>query len=287
MSDKMNFFKKNLFKSMYFKPVSYLAAKILNKYSKPYKSVIFVASTGRSGTGTLHKIFESLGHVKAYHEPRPIMHAKLMIDKNNGDDTEAKKTFYDIKTNMIALENLSGKYDHYMEANHMFIKSFYEYAYDYFKDKLKVVYLKRDPLLVAKSMYELDTIPGKNKLGNKWYLDYKGKNNIIKIESKLDNELTHDYYKCLWYCYEIEARVIKMKDELKDLEVIDIDISDLNDLEKVEELLSKLDVEFDNDKLKNVVGLKHNKKVESKIRPIDLSECKEMHSRFLEFLGNR
>ena len=63
----------------------------------------------------LYKIFENGINVKSLHEPKPRMHSDMMIRKNKGDDSLAKKIFYNVKINMIMLENLFSNYDYYIE----------------------------------------------------------------------------------------------------------------------------------------------------------------------------
>ena len=269
---------------MYIPFVGKYLTKLLNKYAKPYKKLIFVASTGRSGTGTLHKIFEALRNVRAFHEPVPLMHSRLMYEKNNEDARRAKKTYRRVKSTMIKLDNVGYDCDYYIESNHMFIKSFIDYAFKEYGLNMEIIHLYRDPVLVAKSMYELDTIPGVTRLGNKWYLDYKAAGNLLQMRDVLDSELTHHFYKCLWYYYEVEERVKFYKNKYPQIKFHDIATEDLNNKEKVIALLEALEIEFDPAVLTETIGHKTNTKSSSKVNKLSLEEAQKMHVLFLEAL---
>jgi len=279
----MNFIKKIVYKSLYSSACSSFFKTIFKYISKPYESYIFVISTGRSGTGTLFEIFNTIEDTVAYHEPKPIMNDTLMIDNNNNNSTKAKEIFFKVKSNIIQYDNIFKKNKNYMESNHMFIKSFHEFAYDLYKNKLKVIYLHRNPILVAKSFYEIGSIPGTNK-GNKWLLDYKAKNNLLQLKNELENDYKHDYYKCLWYCYEIEKRANKFQKEHSDLKFIKIDTEELNNAKTVENLLNFLNCKFNDKILNKTVGKKFNQKSKNKKNVLDIQECENMNKQFISLI---
>lgn len=280
----MNPLKKIVYKSLYIPMVGLYISKLLDRRIKPYKKVFFVASTGRSGTGTLYEIFHRLNNVRSFHEPVPLMHDRLMAEKNNEDATRANKTYRRVKSTMMKLDNVGYNCDYYFESNHMFIKSFIDYAVKEFGEKMEIIHLYRDPVLVAKSMYELDTIPGATRLGNKWYLDYRASGNLLQMQEALENDLTHGFYKCLWYYYELEERVKFYKQKYPQIRFHDIATEDLNDKAKVMGLLDALEIEYDEAALNEIVGHKTNTKGSSKVNTLSLEEATAMHETFLKTL---
>lgn len=269
--------KKNI-KKVIKPPIFWIYSFVLKYMIPQYSQVIFVASTGRSGTDSLSKLFFLIKDVYSLHEPKPIMNGIPMIEKNQGNDSAAKRVYYNIKRNTIRKKYLMGK-KIYFESNHMFIKSFIEYAIEDFGDKVTVIHLYRDPIKVAMSLYNLNMIPG-TKIANDWYLDYRATNNHIQIVDILEKDLKHDFYKCLWYWYEIEARTLYWKKFYQDIKFIDFRTEDLNEYESVVGLLNELNIKFDKETIQLNIGKRHNKKVQSKTSSISFEDAESMHKVF-------
>ena len=265
-------------------PISRIVSFVLKHLFPGYEKVIFVASTGRSGTGSISRLFASIDDVCSLHEPEPVIGGATMIEKNKGNEHLARKIYTNVKSNVIRLERLTGKRI-YFESNHMFIKSFIEYAVEDFGNKVTVIHLYRNPVSVAKSLFDLQMIPGTER-ANEWYLDYKGNGNQIRIAEILDtNErFAHDFYKCLWYWYEIEARVSFWKNRYKEIRFVDFKTEDLNKYGCVTELLQELGIKYDEKKIKSNMDKKFNLKVSEKVVTLDVKEAQVMHQSFREML---
>jgi len=143
-----------------------------------YENYIFVVTTGRSVSGTLANIFKKIKSVHAEHEPYPIMHNNLDLPKKLFKIWNWY-LFYFVKYPSILLSRKEGEKT-YLETNHLFLKSFLKYATRVFKNKIRIIHLIREPHLVAKSIYEINKIPGK-KLGNRWYLNPADVDNQINF----------------------------------------------------------------------------------------------------------
>lgn len=221
------------------------------------KHYVFCASTGRSGTTSLQHIFEAADNAYTTHESHPIMNKEVLINYNNGDFEAAELEFNTRKLLRIAYNSLFKEV--YVESSHMFIKCFADPAYRVFKKKLKVVVLERDPVAVALSMLARGNIPGKEG-GNKWFLDPKATQNIIKIEKTLyeDPGFTHDFYKCLWYCFEIKARILQFQQRHPDVPLFFIDTEELNNFERNREMLEFFKITYNETRLKELTGTRAN-----------------------------
>jgi len=268
-------------------PISNLFAFSLKKFTTPYEKVFYVASTGRSGTDSLSKLFEVIPNFYSTHEPKPAMNDFEMIEKNNGNAIPMKKLYHNSKSNMIRLGQLKHK-KYYLEANHIFIKGFIEEVVEDFGDKLEVIHLYRDPVKVAKSILELQRVPSTAR-GNEWYLDYKAKNNIIQIEDELNSndDFKHDYYKCLWYWYEIEARTFFYRNKYRTIRFIDFKTENLNNYDDIVSLLNKLEITYDSETIKSIVGIKHNQKKSNKTELLSSEAAEEMHENFKKMLNSK
>ena len=164
-------------------------------------SVVFVATTGKSGTTWLkNQLGQNLKNSSVTHENGPVM----TFEENLYVCWKEKKA--------KILEVLNdGK--NYVETNHMFIKTFCERAV---KDKdikplLKVVCLERKPELVARSLYAARTVPGVDNTAKRWLLDPDSPDNLVPLP--LDDPVV----RCLWYWYEVRSRVLRFKRENEDI----------------------------------------------------------------------
>lgn len=226
---------------------------------------IFTVSTGRSGTNTLANIFECGENLYAAHEDHPILNGELMVKYNQLNALPVNNEFFRRKLPKLLWRSRGKKF--YFESNHMFVKSFEEAARSAFGDKLSIVYLERDPFLVAASMYQRGDIPD-SPVGLKWYLDPRAERNLIKVEGVLDQvEFQDDFYKCLWYCFEIKARFLKLMKDYPGVSCFRLKTDSLNDVDKVKEMFDYFNISYDEARLKEVVGVKANASKRTPLAP--------------------
>lgn len=183
------------------------------------RDIIFVATTGRSGTNWLHKqLNNNFPTITVCHEEFPALDFKEYKEGN-------------WKSKRVKILKKLEEQKLYIETNHMFIKTFYKDAVKEFRDRLKVIILEREPELVARSMFSLNTIPGENYLGNKWYGDPDDKENLVKCPSN------NKFVRCLWTCYEVKARTNKFTKDYSDIPVFRTTLNELQEESKFLELL--------------------------------------------------
>ena len=248
------------------------------------ESFVFVATTGRRGTASLARIALYISDCSSHHEPYPIMNKEILALKNSGSAHLVKIAYKYLKSTYIRRAAIGAKY--YFETNHMFIKSFIDYAADDFSGKLKIVHLYRDPVAVANSILSLGYIPGTLQ-GNDWWLDYRWPRNTIIISEELDSDrqCKNDFYKCLWYWYEIEARIKFWKHKLSNVPFFDLRTEDLNSGEKLCALFDKLKLVYNRDQILTAAKTKMNIKSQNKLcPPIPQNEAEKMHKRFVDLL---
>lgn len=259
----------------------------LKAFDDRLHSLIFVATTGRSGSGSLASVFRAVTGMAAFHEPEPVMNGKPMIERNFGRNARAKEVYDHAKAVSIRLRALGHRY--YAETNHIFIKGFYDYVIADFPGKVKIVHLYRDPVKVASSLYRLGLWPGSPK-GNKWCLDMNGTENVIQISADLaeNGELNHPFFRCLWYWYETEARVSRLRHNNTDLLIVDFFTEHLQNVEALCELMENLGLVYREESIAAVAGTRRNLKISRKPSG-DLSprEAKAMHKIFEQYLNAR
>ncbi len=250
------------------------------------KSIIFVATTGRSGTGTMVDIFNNTSDCKAEHEPYPAMYDEVLKAKSSGREDFVSKMYWQVKS--INLWRAAVGISHYLESNHLFIKTYIEYAVKDFADRVVVIHLLRDPIKVANSIYALQHLPGTEE-GNKWWLDYTATDNLIQISDLLDNdpEFRHPFYKGLWYWYEIEERVKYWKRKLPQVKFIDFKTEDFNDRNKTIALFRSLELNFDPEQVASMINTQSNKRPQQKVcEPLPAERAKAMNERFRSLLDS-
>lgn len=261
------------------------SARLLRMSCAGVEAYVFSATTGRSGSMTLANVLESLQDAVVFHEPDPIMHSRHL----SGPDRLASLDELFWRRKRIEVHRAARGHRYYVETNHQFIKGFAEQAAAWFGDRLRVVHLRRDPVSVATSFYRMSSIPGLPRRGSLWLLDPRSDDNLIQLGEMLfgSGEFGHDYYKCLWYWYETEARVRHFRDRHPKVSVESIGTGDLNDLDRVRALLQGLGLAYDETALAGRVGQRHNEKSHDvqNVLPREEAEC--MTARFRALLSDR
>lgn len=266
---------------------SFLLRRLTERRGRNLEWLIFTATTGRSGTMSLARIFSTIDGCVSYHEPWPDMHGVELINPSLDDDSYARFLYKTVKSLNIRRYAYGAKY--YFEANHVFLKNFYRYVLEDFPGKIKVIHLFRDPLKVANSIYALGHYPG-TEVGNQWYFDYKASSNRIKIADILeqDEDYKHVFYKCLWYWYEMEARVKSFSEQFPEVTVVEFRTEDMNDQDRIVGMLEKLQMPYDLDRIAKVTGIQENPMTaEKRNPPLDMERAEDMHQKFLSFLSER
>jgi hypothetical protein len=264
--------------------VAFLAKLVLWPLCRKTQAYIFVATTGRSGTASLEKILSHIDNCITFHEGYPMMNDYVMRELNNNRPTAARNTYNFNRAINIRRSGIGHKY--YVETNHMFIKSFHEFAIEDLGKKLKVIHLVRNPVQVAKSITLLQHQPG-TEMGNKWYLDFKAPGNQIQIQDILDNDpkFSHPFFKSLWYWYEIESRVETMRNKYPKLCVYDFTTENLNNAEALCQLLTEMELAYDREKIMAVAKTRKNRKLSLKpIDPLDLGDTEKMNDDFKQLI---
>jgi len=251
------------------------------------EKVIFTATTGRSGSKTLAALFSTIPGCAAFHEPYPPGNGAVLRAATYGEQAILDRFYRNIKSINIHRASVGARY--YVEANHLFIKTFARHAVLEFGDRLAIIHLVRAPIEVAMSMYCLQHLPG-TEIGDFWWLEYRAPTNIIKIADLLetDAEFSHPFYKGLWYWYETELRIAALRAEMPSLRMAHFDTAWFNDKWRVLQLLRELGIDYDEVRIESAVGRRDNDKVKDKVLPaLPGEQAEQMHRRFQQLLTDR
>jgi hypothetical protein len=267
--------------------VAALAKPVLSSLTRRLERVIFTATTGRSGTMTLAKLFSIVPDCVALHEPGPQMHGRVLKAASYGDPDFVSRVYRQHKSLNILRAAIGYRY--YMEANELFIKTFIQHAIDDFGDRMTIIHLVRRPIEVAMSLFRLQHYPGTD-IGNEWFLDFRAPTNLIQIADLLDAdaEFSHPFYKALWYWYEIEMRISAWRSRNPSLKIIRFETDWFNDKCRIIEFFDKLGIGYDKSRIDATVGRKENlKKGLKHVAPLPREQARRMVFRFQELLTHR
>jgi hypothetical protein len=192
------------------------------------------------------------------------------------------------RTKSISILRAAAGHRYYLEANHLFIKTFVAHAAREFGDRLAIVHLVRRPVEVAMSLYRLQVLPG-NESGNRWLLDHRAPLNRIRIADALDgDEFSHPFYKVLWYWFETEARIAEWRRRLPAVPFVRFETGWLKDPERLVALAIALGVAVDSRQIHSMIGVTENTKAHEKlIAPLPPEEAERMLENFVALLKQR
>lgn len=272
-----------------YNPLTAMLAKVY--YARKCRGldrVVFVATTGRSGTLTLAGLCNKLDGVVSLHEPHPIMNRDLLVLAGGGDWAPVRRYYRRIKAINIRRAAAGSRY--YVEANHLFIKTFADFAFADFGQDMAVLHLVRPPDQVAQSMYQLEVSEIGTEEGNGWWLDFRTSTNLFDLRGELEDggDFDHPYFRALWYWYEVEARIEAWRAQHPSVPFANIATKDLSDSELVANVLTDLGIEYDKGQLEDACGKRlHGKSSEKTRAPLEDEVADSMHRQFLELLRRK
>ena len=248
-----------------------LTATLYNRYlryrTRHIGAFVFVATTGRSGSATLTRVFQAADRAVSTHEPYPILTSPF--PPRSDDCHYLSKVFWRIKRINIHRAALGHRY--YIETNHQFIKRFCEAAVCEFYPRIRVVHLVRDPVSVATSFHAIGSIPGKTESGIRYLLDPHGPDNVLDPRNMFEplDSPYDDFARCLWYWYETEARIARFRTNHPELIWARIRTDQLNRQPSLHKLFNDLTLTYDATALPNLATSHENVKTTRKRGSID------------------
>jgi predicted O-methyltransferase YrrM len=158
--------------------------------------LILAVTPGRSGTDYLSELLKAVPGIYSAHEPEPKFSDVMRAAQY---DAAVAQRFL-LSQKLPAIRRCAQST--YIETSHLACKGFIEPLVDNGCPP-DLIILKRDPFLVATSLYLLATIPGRTPLGNQFLLRPDDPS-VVPLDGWLD---LSDWALCFWYCREIERRM--------------------------------------------------------------------------------
>lgn len=207
------------------------------------KSLIFCVTNGRSGTKALTALFERLPQIHACHEDKPSFHLLMRWVQQNPELAQ------DFWLHQKLPEIGKSPKPIYLDTSHLFAKGFVE-PFLAIGGRPRMIFLKREPRLIAKSMLALGDIPGRSKRALKWYL---APDDPVFLKLENTSQLS-DYQLCYWHALETEARQEHYRKLCRthDLRFAEAETRTLNDLTAFENLCRELEIELTDADRKNL-----------------------------------
>ena len=159
------------------------------------KTLIVTVSAGRSGTTYLAHLLAAFPQTTSLHEAAP--HYAFFMRQAQHSPAAARRFLLEYKLPCIA----AAPTPRYADISHLFCKGFLEPLLE-LGIVPRVVMLRRDPHLVARSWLTRRVIPGRWKRGLKLHL-HPGDPGVLPFAKWWR---ASDYQLCFWYALEIERR---------------------------------------------------------------------------------
>lgn len=253
--------------------------------SRSLKKVVFCATTGRSGTDHVARVLDSHSGIVARHEPNPSFFGLPNIAANEGDDSICRELWLREKRSQVVRAAVDTGSQYYVETNHLFLKTFADCAVREFKGRIMVLHIRRSPVGVANSLYQLKHQPGTGT-GYRWYCDFASPGNLLQIDRHLRpyGDFHHDFYAALWYWFELEARVDRFRSLYPSVPVFTLPFDRISDPAAYEELLAWIGISGAVDE--DECGRRVNVKPAEKLRgAIPKREASSMYEQFISLLA--
>ncbi|MEM0915193.1 MAG: hypothetical protein AAGK09_11360 [Planctomycetota bacterium] len=239
------------------------------------RGYVYVATTGHSGTTSLTEIFRGDPRCCGAHHTNVPMNGWAVSAYEHGE--------LDVLREHLRRHKLPQIYRHaaghrcYVETNHLFMKSFASLMPEFLGDRLKVIRLRRDPLLVATSLVTRGPIPGVNADGFRWLGDYRAPRVRLPMVDVLEGDprFAHGFYKAVWHTYEIEARYREFKRENPGIVCVEIGTAELNDREAISQLVRDLGIGEPHPGMLARVGTRANVGKKKRVIPAEAAHAAE------------
>ena len=170
------------------------------------KRLIFTVGTGRNGTGYVSHLLHGLPGICCLHEPDPQFYTVLRAAQSDPGVAER----FLVEQKLPAIRSVAEPV--YFETSHLACKGFLEPLMAH-GVPFDLVILRRDPVLVATSLFLLGTVPARTPLGLQFLLS-PADPGVLPLKNWED---LHDWALCYWYCLEIERRAQVYKERLTGL----------------------------------------------------------------------
>ncbi len=244
--------------------------------------MIFSANPGRSGSAFLASLLGASPSISSGHEREP----KMVGPWARRIAFEPASASYDerlIKADAVRAE-LAQIPSHwaYADSSHMFIKTFADVIFDEFQhERLNVVVLRRDPIDVARSMFNLDYLGPLPAAWEDWLLPPTAPESAFPLDPE---DIVDQFDLIFGYLVDIENRTDRFRTLAPAVTWIDAWLEHLASRDGALQLFERLDVPTPDD-LDDILADQPNRKTQRKShlgQPVPRSLVQKRLTRFLD-----
>lgn len=221
------------------------------------KKFIFTVTSGRSGTGYLAEILSKHQEVYCAHEAVPSFGTHFREIQTN----PAKAKEFWLKEKLPEIKRQ--KQHIYIETSHLFCKGYLEPLLEsgIIPD---LIVLERPSRETAKSLFQLNTIPGRTEKALRFYLSPDDPRIMLPFP---EWEQANDYQLCFWYTLDTMIRQKRYSMLVNNLggKVVTTSIENLKIFEQVKSLILNLGIRKPDFGARNKIRKSLDRKINTKV----------------------
>jgi hypothetical protein len=202
---------------------------------------VFSANPGRSGSEFLARLIGAAEHTDAGHERVPTMTGPWLRQiAHEGPEGSYEQRSVKVEAIVSELEQLPASWT-YVDTSHMFVKTFADVVFDAFDHELiSVVVLRRDPVSVVRSFFELDYFGvGRNAAWIDWMVSPTAPHSWFNLDPI---EVRDQFDLIAAYLVGIEARTHQLRETTPSVRWIDVRLEEITRPEGATRLFRRLDL---------------------------------------------
>ncbi|EME31797.1 uncharacterized protein Gasu_08760 [Galdieria sulphuraria] len=180
------------------------------------RKVVFVATSGRTGTGFLSKLFSLTENTVSLHEPWPRLEGrdleKSLLQKGAAESSKKERKLKKVRQIEQILSS-SSPTTSYVETSHMFIKTMADFLLDELasSEKFFILILRRNLVATINSQYTLGWFQPAHNGYKKWYYGIHDVSEESRVLVPDRPESEYDVVdKLIGYNLDIELRIQKL-----------------------------------------------------------------------------
>jgi hypothetical protein len=243
--------------------------------------MVFSANSGRAGSGYLASLLDESRTVSAGHERPPQMTGawtrRIAYEPRMASYTDRLVKVDALRSEVARIP--PGRV--YADTSHMFVKTFADVVFDEFAhDRLSVVVLRRDPVDVARSFFQLDFL-GPRPLP--WY-DWMIPPTVPESAFPLSLDEVDDQFDLIFgYLVDIENRTSRLRELAPAVTWVDARLEEITQADGARALFEALDVAVPRNLEQTIAGRVNLKeRAKSKVeQPVSRGHVEERLGEFL------
>lgn len=249
--------------------------------------LVFSANAGRSGSEYLAELLGAAPTVAAGHEREPTMTGGW-LRRTLYEDPARSYEDRRVKTDIIRSELAEMRPNQtYVDTSHMFVKTFADVVFDDFQHELlSVVVLRRDPIAVARSYFELDFCGVRSRPWIDWISVPTAPFAAFHIEP---DEIRDQFDLIFGALVDVETRTAALRAMTPAVNWVDTTLEQITTIDGARDLFESLALRPPRD-LPDLVSSRVNTRAGRKAKleqRVDLGYVRERAADFFERFGHR